>query len=561
MLESLHIENIAVVERADVGFTAGLNILTGETGAGKSMVIDALNAVLGGRVSREIVRSGEARALVSAVFSAEPALSWCEESGVEPEEGQLILLRSVGADGKTAARVCGVPVTAAQLRELGSLLLDIHGQNDGRRLLDEATHLNYLDGYGGLTAEREAFRAAYEAYRATEGEISRLTLDAVEKERLRESLSYQIAELEGADLRPGESAELEARRALLRNAGRLTETVDAAYDALYGADANAVSLSEEAAALLRRASDWAAELSQTEKAITDAGYALEDAAERLRDFRETLDFSPQEYDSLETRLSELRRLTKKYGGDEAELLARLEQCRARLDELEYADDRAAQLGKILAAQKKSAQKAAAELSAARKTAAERLKGEITAQLRDLSMPGVRFEVELNPVGGEPGFDGSGGDEARFLMSANVGEAPGRISRVASGGELSRIMLAMKNVFAERDSVPSLVFDEIDAGVSGIAAQRVGEKLAALSRHKQVICVTHLPQIAAMADTHFHIEKTVGGGRTRTQVTRLDRQGRIRELARLQVGENPTETALSAAAEQLDAAQSWKRRGG
>ncbi|MCL2344168.1 MAG: DNA repair protein RecN [Firmicutes bacterium] len=564
MLESLHIENIAVVERADVCFTPGLNVLTGETGAGKSIVIDALDAVLGGRVSRELVRSGEARALVSAVFLLEPAeggaetaAAFCAENGME-QEGQLILQRSVSADGKTAARVCGVPVTAAQLRELGALLLDIHGQNDGRRLLDEATHLKYLDGYGGHTAGLQAFRAAYEAYRATGAEISRLSLDEFEKERLRESLTDQIAELEKANLRAGEWEELEARRELLKNAGRLTEAIGAAYDALYGADTNAISLSDEAAALLARAAKYAQELSNAEVSIQNARYLLEDAAELLRDFRATLDFSPQEYDALETRLSELRRLTKRYGGDEAELLLRLERNKTRLDELEYADDRLAQLERVLAAQKKAALAAAEQLTSARKNAAERLKKELVAQLKDLSMPAVRFEAEITPVRGAPGFDASGGDEVRFLMSANAGEAPERISKIASGGELSRIMLAMKHVFAERDSVPTLVFDEIDAGVSGIAAQRVGEKLADLSRVKQVLCVTHLPQIAAMADTHFLVEKTIRAGRTYTLVTELDRQGRVEELARLHGGDNVTEITRQSAAEQLDAAGKWKR---
>jgi len=385
-------------------------------------------------------------------------------------------------------------------------------------------------------------------------------MDEQEKERLRESLIYQIAELEKANLRPGEHTELEERRELLKNAGRLTEALDAAYDALYGADANVIGLASETALFLARAANLASDLHQAEKSVTDARYLLEDAAEHIRDFRASLDFSPHEYDALETRLSELRRLFKRYAGDEATILNRLEKNRARLDELEYADDRIVRLKKEFTVHVASTKNAATLLTAARKTAAARLIREIEAQLKDLSMPGARFEVEIIAPRAGIGFNTSGADEVRFLMSANAGETPGRISKIASGGELSRIMLAMKNVFAERDAVPTLVFDEIDAGVSGIAAQRVGEKLANLSRHKQVFCVTHLPQIAAMADTHFLIEKAASGGRTRTSVTELDREGRISEIARLHGGDNITETTRSSAAEQLDAAESWKNRG-
>jgi len=559
LLRELHIENIAVIELADIEFAQGLNVLTGETGAGKSIVIDAIDAVLGGRTSRELVRTGADRCMVSAVFAADEAVTaWCRENGVDLEDDYLVLQRRVSADGKSTCRVNGVPVSVSQLRSLGSLLLDIHGQNDGRQLMDETRHRDYLDRFGGLAGKLEEYRKVYERYRTTVREIEKLTIDEIEKERLIESLNYQIEELERANLRPGEEEELTARRELLKNAEKLTEAVDAAYNALYGADASAVSLAQEASHMIGRAAEISGELDKARKSVEEAVYLLDDAAELLRDFRDRLDFSPEEYDALESRLALLRRLSRKYGGGEEEMLAHLEECRRRRDEIEYAGDRLEKLRRELEELTRAAREAAAELTECRKRAAEKLEERVTQELRDLNMPSVLFKVEIKPLSGEPGFDSTGGDEIRFLMSANAGEEPGRISRIASGGELSRIMLAMKNVFAENDQVGTMVFDEIDAGVSGIAAQRVAEKLANLGRSKQVLCVTHLPQIAAMADAHFSVEKTERNGRTYTSVALLDREGRKHELARLHGGDNITLTTLASAEEQLSAAEKYKK---
>jgi DNA repair protein RecN (Recombination protein N) len=559
MLQHLHIENIAVIERADISFSGGFCVLTGETGAGKSIVIDALNAVLGGRVSRDLVRTGVEKASVTAVFGSYGAEDWCRENDVDPEDGELILQRRIGADGKSGCRVCGVPVTAAQLRELGALLLDIHGQNDGRQLMDESRHRAYLDRFGDLDAALSAFKARYTGYREIVREIERLRVDEAEKERLAENLQYRVKELEQARIRPGEEAELTARRELLRHSEKLTEALDGAYLALYNGERNAIALCAEAQAFTSRAAAFCPELSEAEARVSEASFALVDAAELVRDLRDHLNFSPEEYDALETRLALLRRLEKKYGAqDDAGLSAVLEGSRARLEELAYAGDRLELLSRDREKRLAETLDAAKTLSAARKKAGAELEKRITAELTALSMPSVQFRVEIEPVGGEPGFDGGGGDEVRFLMSANLGEMTGPISRIASGGELSRIMLAMKNVFAEKDAVPTLVFDEIDAGVSGIAAQRVGEKLASLSGRKQVLCVTHLPQIAAMADAHYSVEKTEKDGRTSTAVVMLDEDGRLRELARLHGGDNITETTLRSAAEQLRSAEKFKR---
>ncbi|MBE6967810.1 MAG: DNA repair protein RecN [Ruminococcaceae bacterium] len=560
MLKDLHIENIAVIERTDVEFSPGLNILTGETGAGKSIVIDALDAVLGGRVSRTLVRSGAEKAVVTAVFTSDNALDWCMENDIEPEGDELILQRRISADGKSSCRVCGVPVTAAQLRELGSFLLDIHGQNDGRQLMDEARHREYLDRFAGLLPELEAYAEQYRAWQSIAAEMERLTMDEAEKEYRTERLRAALSELESAELAEGEEAALEARRELLKNAGRLTEALDESYTLLYAAEDSAISLSSEAGDLLDRAQAWAPSLGEAARLVTDARYLLEDAAERVRETRAELDFSPEEYDRLESRLSTLRKLRKKYGRDEAELLAYMEECRAQLDDLEYADDRLLRLEKDLAAAEARVRKEAKVLREKRAAAAAELQKRIEAELAALRMPSVRFEAEILPLSGKPGFDRHGDCEVRFLMSANAGEKPGRIAQIASGGELSRIMLAMKSVFAQKDPVPAMVFDEIDTGVSGIAAQRVGEKLGDLAAHRQVLCVTHLPQIAAMADAHYAIEKSETGGRTFTKVFPLDREGRVREIARLQSGENPTAAMLESAKELLRASETRKSGG-
>lgn len=557
MLSQLRIENIAVIRSADIEFEKGLNIMTGETGAGKSIVIDSLNAILGGRVSREIVRKGCDKASVTAVFEpSEQAESWLSESGIDAED-ELIILRRISADGKSSARVNGVPVSAVQLRELGAMLIDIHGQNDGRALLDEARHLGFLDAYGAPEKELAGFQEAYKKWRETKKEIDALSMDELEKERLTENLKYTIAELERVDLKAGEYDEKSARRDLLHNSEKLTESLDIAYDALYGGEPAAISLCGDARSYTERASGLMPELSGAVESIMNAALLLEDAAETIRDFRAGLDFSPQEYDKLEERISTLKRLFKKYGRDEEALIAYLDECREKLDGLEYSGDRLIKLQKQLDNDEKAVEKAGEVLTVARKRAAESLQTRIEKELHELSMPSAKFVARVSPIAAKPGFNKTGSDEVQFLLAANSGSDPGRISKIASGGELSRIMLAMKAVFAESDIVGTMVFDEIDTGVSGVAAQRVGEKLGEISGEKQVLCVTHLPQIAAMADTHFLILKTDDGGETSTDVTRLDDDGRIHEIARLHGGDVVTDTTLKSAGEQILAAKQYK----
>lgn len=556
MLNELHIENIAVIEKADISFAPGLNVLTGETGAGKSIIIDSIGAVLGGRVSRELVRRGAEKGVVTAVFDADCAADWLEENEIDADD-ELILQRRITSDGKTSCRVCGSPVTAAQLKELASRLVDIHGQNDGRQLMDERRHMEYLDSFGRLDSDKAEYKKVYDKYTAIKKEISSLTMDEIEKARLSDSLKYQISELENADIKAGERDALTARRDLLRNSEKLTEALEAAFQSLYGGDDNAVSMAQNAAYYAGRAAAIAPELESAANGINDAAFALSDAAETLRDFRDSLDFSPEEYDNLETRLALLNKLERKYGRSDDELLAYLDECRTKLDDIEYADDRLAKLEKELASQKKLCLQVAKQLGEKRREKAKELEKRIIKELRELNMPSVRFAVEFVPLDGD-GFDADGADKIRFIMSANAGEELGRISKIASGGELSRIMLAMKNVFAENDTVGTMIFDEIDTGVSGIAAQRVAEKLYTVSKGKQVMCVTHLPQIAGMADSHYLIAKHEENGRTYTQVAGLDRDGRRHELARLHGGDHITDTTLASAEEQLAAAEKFKQ---
>ena len=553
MLRELRIENIAVIERADIRFDAGLNVMTGETGAGKSIVIDSIAALTGARVTRDLIRSGAERATVTGVFDRADAEAWLRDNELDDgdDSDELIVQRRITKDGKSSCRVCGNPVSAQQLRELGSSLLEIHGQNDGLQLLDEKRHLAALDRFAGLNLE--PYREAYRRLCKLREERERLNLDEEEKERLSLRLSEAVAELERAALRPEEREELTARRDLLRNSEKLTEALHIATEALSG-DEGALNGAQTAAWQCRHAAGFAPDLSAAADTLEQAIFLLNDASETLRDFEDSLSFSPEEYDRIEERLRELSRLERKYRRSLEDLPAYLDECRGRLEEISFSEERLRELDREIDRQEKRCTTLAEALREERSKAAGLLASLIEKELHDLSMPSARFLVELSPL---PELGPVGLDSARFLLSANRGELPGRISRIASGGELSRIMLAMKQVLSRSDPVPTMIFDEIDTGVSGIAAQRVGEKLAELSCEKQVLCVTHLPQIAAMADRHAVIVKTEGEGRTLTEVIPLDHLGQQREIARLHGGDNITETTLRSAEEQLGYAAQYK----
>ena len=555
MLELLHIENIAIIEAADIEFAPGFNALTGETGAGKSIVIDSLSAVLGQRTSRELIRTGAEKAFVSAAFSGmAPELT--EELGIQPEaDGTLLLQREIQTDGKNVCRVNGRPVTVGQLRALGARLLNIHGQHDGQQLLDEEQHIVYLDSFGRVESLAITYAEKYKNFTDIRRQIGALQMDEAEKARRVDTLQYQIEELRRAKLTPGEEEELTARRGMLRNAEKFLGAVAGADYALNGDDSGGGALSalrqaQDALSGVRNLDDAFGQLYER---LGEAYSEVYDIAATVEDKRGELDVSPGELDRVESRMDLLYRLKKKYGATVEDMLDYQARCEAELAQIEDAGDTLARLEQALSKAEKEARQAAQALSDARKAAADRLTAQILTELQQLDMGKIRFAVDF----AEKPLDRDGMDTVRFLMSANVGEELRPIHKIASGGELARIMLAMKNVLSEQDHVGTMVFDEVDTGVSGRAAQKVAEKMARISRRKQVLCVTHLPQLAAMADTHFSVEKGERGGRTYTEVRRLGREQRRRELARLTGGSHVSQTMLDGAEELLVQAEKFR----
>ena len=547
MLSLLHIENIAVIESADISFDRGFNVLTGETGAGKSIVIDAISAILGERAYRDMIRTGTTKASVRAVFTGVPELSWFSDNGVEYDP-ETVIQREIHLDGKNICRVNGSLVSVSILRKLGIQLINIHGQHDSASLFDEENHLSFLDAFADNEALLAAYSEQYEAVAKLRREIDRMTMDEGEKLRRMETLKYQIAEIEKADLEPGEDEALEDRRKLLQNAEKLSNGLDEAVECLYGGDDSdgAAGLLAQAEYALSRLIRFSESFQSLHAKVSDLKYQVQDAAEEVRDARDELSYSADELEQIESRLDVIHRLRRKYGVSCTDILDYLAKAKKELDEIEFADDHLERLKKKLKKAEKTAWEAAMALRKNRKETAESMASRILTELAQLDMPRVQFEVQFR----ELELTSNGADAVAFYMSANAGEALKPMSKVASGGELARIMLAMKNVLAEKDQVNTLIFDEVDTGVSGRAAQKVAEKLRAVAAHKQVLCVTHLPQLAALANTHLLIAKSERNGRTFTSVTPLDIEGRKRELARIIGGTNITETTLKSAEEML-----------
>ena len=547
MLSLLHIENIAVIERSDISFDAGFNVLTGETGAGKSIIIDAISAILGERAYRDMIRTGASKASVRAVFTDVPQYAWFEENGVEYDP-ETVIQREIHLDGKNVCRVNGSLVSVSILRKLGIQLINIHGQHDSASLFDEANHLKFLDDFAENEALRDTYTEKYNAVSAIRREIDALTMDESEKLRRMETLKYQIAEIEKAELEAGEDETLESRRKVLQNAEKIADAMNEAVENLYGGDDTdgAAAMLATAQRALSRIAKFDDNIAQLHEKVTDLMYQVRDAAEIARDARDELSYSERELDEIESRLDVIHRLRRKYGATCADILAFLEKAKQELDEIEFADDHLEKLKKKLSKAEKAAWDAAFDLRKNRREIAEIMSRQILTELAQLDMPRVQFSCQFT----ELELTANGADSVAFYMSANAGEDLKPMSKVASGGELARIMLAMKNVLAEKDQVNTLIFDEVDTGVSGRAAQKVAEKLRSVASHKQVLCVTHLPQLAALASTHFLIAKEVRDGRTYTNVTPLDLEGRKRELARIIGGTTITETTLKSAEEML-----------
>ena len=556
MLSVLHIENIAVIEQAEILFEGGFNVLTGETGAGKSIVIDAISAILGERTYRDVIRTGANRAFVSAIFTNIPQYDWFSENQVEFDTQELQVQREIYADGRNVCRVNGRPVSVASLKKLGGRLINIHGQHDSQQLFDEENHLTYLDAFARDEQELEAYQQAFSAMQSVQREIQKLSMDESEKLRLVETLQFQIEEIRAANLVSGEEEQLKERRKVLQNAEKLSDALRMADEALYGGDSSdgAAGLLSNAEHALSRVSTISADMQTLHQKISDLMYSVQDAADELRAMRDDLSYSEGELEEIEERLDAIHKLKRKYGASVEDVLAYLADSEQRLDEIEFASDRIETLKKREAELQKETIRQGEILREKRLSAAQAMESRICDELRQLDMPKIRFVCEFTPQ--QPMQTGL--DSVRFLMSANVGEALKPLSKVASGGELARIMLAMKQVLAQQDGVPTLIFDEVDAGVSGRAAQKVALKLWAVSKGRQVLCVTHLPQIAAMADAEFTVEKRVEHERTYTSVLHLDDSGRRQELARLIGGSMITETTLAGAAELLRLADEAKR---
>ncbi len=549
MLSLLHIENIAVIECADISFDRGFNVLTGETGAGKSIVIDAISAVLGQRAYRDMIRTGATKASVRAVFTDVPALSWFSDNGVE-YDSETVIQREIFLDGKNVCRVNGAFVSVSILHKLGIQLINIHGQHDSASLFEENNHLQYLDAFAANESLRQDYLEKYETVMQLRHEIQRLTMDEGEKIRRMETLRYQIEEISRAELLAGEDESLESRRKILQNAEKLSDAMNAAVESMYGNDDTdgAASLLAQAERELSRLSRYTDSFSELHEKVADLMYQVQDAAEEVRDAWDSLSYSADELERIEARLDVIHRLRRKYGATCQDILDYLERARNELDEIEFADDHMDKLKAKCDKAEAAAWDAAHALRWSREQAAEILSERILTELAQLDMPKVQFSCEFT----ETELTANGADAVAFYMSANAGESLKPLSKVASGGELARIMLAMKNVLAEQDQVTTLIFDEVDTGVSGRAAQKVAEKLKSVAKNKQVLCVTHLPQLAALASTHFLISKEERNGRTYTTVLPLDLEGRKKELARIIGGANITETTLKSAEEMLNA---------
>ncbi len=549
MLQSLHIENVAVIERADITFGEGLTVLTGETGAGKSIVIDAINAVLGERVTREVVRHGAERAYISAVFDEVSAAvtAALEEQGFALEEdGTLLIQRGITADGKGTCRINGRPATVSALRTIGRLLVNIHGQHENQALLQAESHIGYLDRLGRLQDVRVAYEKEYREYCRIQRAIKAASMDEAEREYRLTTLTQQLTEIDAASLRVGEEAKLLAERELARHAGKIAQELKMAREALDGSGDDTLGALAQlaiASAAVGNAGRVADNLADLAARLQSTLYDIQACAEELADAQGALAYDEEDVAAMEDRLAVIQRLTRKYITDEAGVLAKRDELQVQLEAITASDEVMADLQAQSDVAREATIAASGVLSEARKKAAWKFEQDVCEQLAFLDMPHVRLEVSIQPTS----LTAIGGDAVEFLIASNPGEPAKSIARTASGGELSRIMLALKRVLAEVDDIETLVFDEVDSGISGRAATKVGTLLRQTAGSRQILCVTHLAQIAACGHAHLLVSKSVSDGRTFTHVDALDEAARCAELARI-IGGEVTDTTLQAARE-------------
>lgn len=555
MLKSLNIRNIAVIEKADIEFEKGLSVLTGETGAGKSIIIDSINAILGERTSREIVRTGAPFARITAFFTDIPdnIKHQIEDLGYECDEDNIIIQRDINPDGRSNVKINGVPATVSILKQIGRLLINIHGQHDSQALLSPEMHCSYLDRLGNLQDILSQYQLVYKKMCSIKNEINRLTMDEEEKSRKIDLLSYQINELQQADIIEGEKEELLKRKAFIQNSESIISAVENTYAAINGGDDfdGIKSMLENAVSQTASISNIYPEIADISAGLNDMVYQIEEYSDKLREIADSAEYNPMELEQIEDRLDLLYRLGKKYGSDEAEMLAFLEKAKHELEQIELSDENRIKLQGQYDKVRFQAEQLAKELSDKRAKTGKDFAEKVQNELNFLDMPNVKIEISHQLV--ELGPDGM--DKIEFLIATNAGEPPKPLAKIASGGELSRIMLSIKNILADNDDIGTMIFDEIDTGISGRAAQKVGIKLRETAKGRQIICVTHSAQISAQANHHYFIEKHTLNGRTFTKVRKLTYEGRIREIARIISGDSITESVLKNAQEMIDSVKS------
>ncbi len=554
MLATLNIENIAVIEKANIDFSDGFICLTGETGAGKSIIIDSINAVMGEKTSRELIRTGAETAMVSALFTNIPkdTADLLAEMGLPAEDdGSLLIQRIIKKNAGNICRINGAAATLSMLKSISATLIAVHGQSDSRELMTPENHIKYIDRLANNDELLKEYAEVYNRIRSVKREIERISADESEKARRLDILSFQIDELKNANIRAGEMDELKAQRDLFQNSQSIIENLSAAYEALSGSEyiRGAAELSGDAASRVESVSQNAPQLKKIGELIREASITLSECATDISEFIDSLNFDPALLDSIEERLDELFRLSRKYGETEEEMLAFLHNAEKEREEIELSEERLNALYEEIGKLKEELISAAEKLTESRRKTAEVFEQRVKEELKFLDMPYVQFKVDIQ----KSAYKADGADKIEFLLSANPGEEPKPLIKTASGGELSRIMLAIKCVLSDADTIGTLIFDEIDTGVSGRAAGKVAIKLKETAKSRQVICVTHLSQLACMADSHLLIEKTVSGGSTFTSVRELDFEGRKREIARINGGMNITPALLKSAEEMLIAA--------
>lgn len=566
MLRELHIKNVAVIDEASVTFGPGFHVLTGETGAGKSILIDSINMALGSRTSKELVRSGTEYALTDALFEVSDAdvLHALEEFDIETENGELVISRKLTAEGKSTCRVNGRIVPLSVVKEVGAMLINIHGQHDNQALLNPKAHIGFVDKYGALDDLLKDYRAAHTRVSELRRSLNHLNENEQEKARRLDLLTFQVNEIDSAKLSAGEEEELEQRREYLSNIERITTGLHRAYGSLYEGSEEQSAAFDLISFAVRQLSDIAefnADISEQYEALNSVLADLEDVTRNMRSSIEDTDFEPGELDFVESRLNTIYDLKRKYGATVDEVLEYRAKIGEELNRIEHSDEIAQQLSKELEQARQAESAVGEELSQKRRAAAAELQEKVMAELVDLDMAKVRFEVQIQPLTDKEGvsyYGSDGGDMVEFLISSNPGEPLKPLTKIASGGEMSRVMLAMKSVLADADPVETLIFDEIDTGVSGRAAQKIAEKIHKLARGCQVLCITHLAQIASMADGHYLIKKNMDDNSTATTVERLEQQQRKEELARIIGGVKVTELTLQNAQEMLDLAENLKK---